>query len=114
MKRYMVAVAIVTAGIATAGCSSANSSSSKPSADAGAQLACEHFRGVVHDASAGILTPSEERTKIKEVYDSAKVSADAGIADGAQAMLAAITTGDGSTFGSAGDAFLNACQAVGQ
>ena len=93
-------------------CSSSPAISSAPTADAGAQLACEHFRNVVKDAGAGILTLAEERTKIQEFYDSAKVSSNAGISDNAQAMLATITSGDGLTFRSAGDSFLSACMAV--
>lgn len=114
MKKAISSAVISIVIFTISGCSSNPAVSSAPTADAGAQLACEHFRNVVKDASAGILTPAEERTKIQEVYDSAKVSSNVGIADNAQAMLAAITSGDGSTFGSAGDTFLSACTAVGQ
>ena len=114
MKKSLIAVVVVVVVLSTSGCSSSPTSSALPAADAGAQLSCEHFRNVVRDAAAGILTPAEERTKIQEVYDSARASSDAGIADNAQAMLASITTGDGSNFGNAGKAFLNACKRIGQ
>lgn len=85
----------------------------KPKADASAELGCTHFRNIMGDVSAGILTDAELRTKIKEVYDTAYVSENAGVPDGARAMLAAITAEDSTAFLAAATAFDGACRAVG-
>ena len=85
----------------------------KPKADASAELGCGHFRNIMGDVSAGILTDAELRTKIKEVYDTAYVSENAGIPDAARAMLAAITADDSNAFVAAVTAFDGACRAVG-
>lgn len=110
MKKYIF---IATIGILVlTGCSSGNTGS--PKADAGAQVACQNFRSTISDASSGILTPDQERSRLQDVYNYAKASSNDGIASGAQALLAAIATGDGSTFSDAADTFLNSCVALGQ
>lgn len=85
----------------------------KPKADASAELGCGHFRNIMGDVDAGILTDAELRTKFKEVYDTAYVSENPGIAEDARAMLAAITAGDGDPLVAAATAFSAACNAVG-
>jgi hypothetical protein len=84
-----------------------------PKADGSAQLACVHFRNVINDALKGILTDDELRAKIKQVYDTASVSENTGIPDGAQALLAAATSGDADAFNAAAIALDSACTAVG-
>jgi hypothetical protein len=84
-----------------------------PVADAPAQMGCDHFRNVMSDVAAGLLTDSELRTKIKEVYDSAYVSTNTGIAPAATAMLAAITAGDSNALTTAIKDFGTACTDLG-
>jgi len=85
----------------------------KPTADPSADLSCTHFRNVMSDVSAGILTTTELRGKLQEVNDTASVSLDPGIAENAQAMLAASTADNGTAFLTAVAAFSAACKAVG-
>lgn len=116
MNKLSAAVAVV-AIFALAGCSSstpsAKASPSGPIADAGAQLACGHFTDVMADFSKGLLTPTEMRAKLQEVYDSASVSQNAGIPDGATAMLRDSTADDGTTFLTDSVSFSAACNALG-
>jgi hypothetical protein len=107
--RFTIALIAV---LALAGCGSSTSPAS-PKADAPAQVACEHFHNVMGDFNNGLLTTAEMRDKIKQVYDTASVSEDAGIPDGAQSMLAATTADDGAAFLTASAAFTAACKAVG-
>lgn len=110
------AVAVVmtfAAGCAGSSGPSGSSGDDTPEGDASAQLACTHFRNIVDDASAGILTDAEIRDKLKEVYDKAYVSSTRGIADGARELLAGITTGTTSDFETALDSFSSACTRVG-
>jgi hypothetical protein len=85
----------------------------KPVADAGAQLSCVHFSNVMGDFSKGLLTSAEMRVKLQEVYDSAKVSQNVGIPEGATAMLRDSTADDGTTFLTDSLAFSAACAALG-
>ena len=91
----------------------AKSTSTGTSADASAELACGHFRNVVSDINDGLLTPGEVRVKIQEVYDTASVSENAGIADGARSMLAAATADNGPEFLLAMNGFADSCRAAG-
>jgi hypothetical protein len=90
--------------------SDASRSGNEP--DAGAKLACTHFRNVAGDVSAGILTLPEVRDKLREVYDTARVSSAPGIATGAQEMLAAITAGDLDDLARDVRAFAGACNSL--
>ena len=65
------------------------------------------------DASKGLLTDAEIRTKIQQVYDNAQVSTKPGIATDAQAMLAAATANDGTAFTNAAAAFSDDCVKLG-
>ena len=87
--------------------------SPEASADAGAELACTHFRDVLSDATAGILTDSELRTKLGEVYSNARISENPGIARDSQAMLAAATQGDSASLQGAATSFSLDCAGVG-
>jgi len=114
MRTTILATVAIAATFALTGCSSSTPATTSPTiADDGASLACSHFRNVMGDASKGLLTDAELRTKIQEVYDSAHVSANPGIASDAQAMLAAATANDGTAFTNAIAAFSDACVAVG-
>lgn len=106
MRRAVAVVVLVLSA-----CASGGGGSRGP--DAGAELACTHFRNVADDAAAGILTTSELRGKLQEVYEDASVSEETGIAAQAQRMLAAITEGDMDRFDSAVTAFSNACERLG-
>jgi hypothetical protein len=66
---------------------------SAQTADASAELACTHFRDVARDYSAGVLTLSEFRTKVQEVWKDAQYSDTPGIAGGARGLLADLTAG---------------------
>ena len=127
-KKLLIGAGIVVAIIiAIAASSGSNNDTSSPStsttttatttpvdpADAGAQLGCDHFRNVMGDASKGLLTDAELRTKIKEVYSDAYISASPDIATTATAMLAADTAGDVGAFTTALKAFGAACSALG-
>lgn len=81
--------------------------------DASAIMACDHFANVWTDYGKGILSTPELRDKIKQVYGDAQYATSAGIADGAQALLAAATVDDGNAFWTAASAFSNACQTIG-
>ncbi|MEX0755000.1 MAG: hypothetical protein WD556_07775 [Actinomycetota bacterium] len=81
--------------------------------DAGANLACTHFRNVSSDYSAGILTLRELREKLIEVYDDAKLSSEPGIASSGRKMLADLTHGDLDAFARSIGSFDRACLAAG-
>lgn len=53
-------------------------------------LACAHFTDVVTDIGNGLLTPSEVRQKLKEVYDDASIASPAVLAS-SRRLLAAYT-----------------------
>jgi hypothetical protein len=93
--------------------SPAAASSSSNDGDASSRLACSHFFNVAGDASAGLLTEAELREKLKEVNDDARVSEVAGVRNAAQAMLAAITSGDADAFTAAVTTMGNACRTAG-
>lgn len=80
--------------------------------DAGAKLACRHFRNVARDFSDGVLTVPEFRDKLKEVDDDASVSEEPGIASGARRMLAAVTAMDDAELADAVTDFGDACAAA--
>jgi hypothetical protein len=82
--------------------------------DASARLACDHFRNIADDAAAGILAETEVRKKLREVHDDARLSSTPGIASGAQAMLAAVTTGTGDDLTTAVHRFRSACSSIGK
>ncbi len=101
-----------SAGSPSAGSPSASSSSGRDG-DASSRLACSHFRNVAGDASAGILTDSELRQKLKEVNDTAKVSDVSSVRRAAQSMLSASTSGSLDSLSSAVSSMDSACKSVG-
>jgi hypothetical protein len=90
-----------------------SSSSSSAGGDTSTQASCSHFRDIASDMSKGILTDTEIRSKMQEVYDTASISLDPGIPDGAQALLAAATAGDPTALATAISAFSTSCSNVG-
>lgn len=105
MKRWLVLIVVLAAACGSNGSGSEG--------DASAELACTHFRNVAADAGAGILTGSELRTKLQEVYNDAQVSLEPGVADGAREMLAAVTEGDTQRFETAATDFSSSCSSAG-
>jgi hypothetical protein len=61
--------------------------------DASAQAACAHFRNIMSDVAAGVLTDAELREKFREVHRSASVSEEPGLAETGTKLLASMTTG---------------------
>jgi hypothetical protein len=108
MKARLSAVLIV-GSLALAGCGS-----STPAAPtkADARLACDHYRNVLGDVSQGILTPSEIRSKMKQVNDDA-IIAPADVQSAATGLLAAATQDDGTAFLGAIGTMSKACAAAG-
>lgn len=109
-----VLAALLLSGCASTSSSTASTNDGTQDADASAQLACAHFRDVVADETSGVLTDAELRDKLKEVYDKARYSSDAGIPAGAQEMLAAVTQGDSAGLRRGLNDFGAACRRVGQ
>ncbi len=75
-------------------------------------LACDHFRNIAHDASAGLLTHSELRDKLEEVYSDASI-ATSRVLNASQTMLAAATADDLSRLTQAVHQMDSACSATG-
>ena len=86
----------------------------KTTVDTAAGLACGHLRNIAGDAGAGILSDTEFRDKIKEVYDTASVSDDADIRMYSRELLAAVTQQDIDRFSTAAAGFASACSRLGQ
>lgn len=84
-----------------------------PKSDASAELACTHYRNVMADVDAGILTDVELRSKLKEVHDDAKWSEADGVADSATALLRAFTQMDTDALPEARRAMTLACLRAG-
>jgi hypothetical protein len=99
--------------LASASNSTTSSSSTPSSGNSSTDASCSHFRDIASDISKGILSDTEIRSKMQEVYDSASISLDPGIPDGAQALLAAATAGDPTALTTAISAFSTSCSNVG-
>ena len=113
-RTAVLATAVLAGSLTLTGCSSSTPTATASTvADDGANLACSHFRNVMGDVSKGILTDTQLRAKIQQVYDNAQVSTKPGIATGAQAMLAAATANDGTAFTNAAAGFSDACVKLG-
>jgi hypothetical protein len=93
--------------------SSSDTTSSLSSGDSSTRVSCSHFRDITSDISKGILSDTEIRSKMQEVYDSASISSDPGIPGGGQALLSAATAGDSTALALAISAFSTACQNAG-
>lgn len=85
---------------------------SQPKADPASQVACTHFYNVIGDVEDEILTDREIRTKLREVYATAKLSEERGIASGAQAMLAGATANDADRLREGAGEFRAGCRAI--
>jgi hypothetical protein len=110
----LIAFVLVAGGCAALLSSGGDSSNREPKlGDASARLACEHFRNIADDAAAGILADTEVRKKLQEVHDDARLSSTPEIASGAEAMLAAVTTGTGDNLTAAVRRFGASCSAIG-
>lgn len=108
-----VAIAAGALAIALAGCGGGTpSSSDQGSSDNQAGLACDHFRNIAGDVSAGTLTAGELRGKLKEVSSNA-IIAPADVQEAATAMLRAATQGDDADLGAAVTDMDSACKAAG-
>ena len=105
MRRYGMAVVLVAPLSVLAGCVLGTPSPAAPPTATpttpptptkrptytGGLSSCNHFRNVIADAGAGVLTNYELRAKLQEVYGSAK-TAEPEIAEGARRSLAELTT----------------------
>ena len=75
---------------------------------------CRDWYLVIAEGGKGVQTDAELRAGMKKVYDVARYSADADIADAATRQLAAVTAGDAAAFQQAATDFGNACKAHGK
>jgi hypothetical protein len=84
-------VLCVLLAASAAGCSDgANSNTSA----AGPDAACIHFRTVVTETAAGGVTESELRVEFERIYDKARATGTAAMADAAQRVTASLALGD--------------------
>lgn len=74
-----------------------------------AESACRHWRNVLDDTRAGVLTDPELREKVKEVHADARHADAPEIASASEELLAAATAGDADRFRRAADRFNAAC-----
>lgn len=93
--------------------SGSSSTSSGGGADTSSDLACDHFRNIAADMSAGIMTVDEFREKLKEVEGNASIATPR-IQEAATELLAAVTAGDsGDRFSAAVSEMGAACSEAG-
>lgn len=78
-----------------------------------AESACEKFRIVADDVRAGVLTDSELRERLKDIYDEGRFADNKEIADASERMLAAVTTGTEAEGATAVEDMDAACTAAG-
>lgn len=87
-------------------------SDSQTTASNDSSLACDHFRNVAGDVSAGILTDAELRSKLQEVNSNAAIATPA-VQAAATKMLRAATTGTIGELADAVEQMGSACRATG-
>jgi hypothetical protein len=75
---------------------------------------CKDWYVVISEGAKGVQTISELRAGMKKVYEVARYSVDADIADAATRQLAAVTAGDTAAYEIAATDFGNACKAHGK
>lgn len=109
MRRFVAALTLL---VALVGCGGSDSDANE-SSDAPAEMACMHFRNVAGDASSGLLTDDELRSKLQEVHDDARLADSPEIRQQSEAMLAAVTQGDSQTASEAVQGFSAACSELG-
>lgn len=107
MTRLAALTLITAAAIGLTACSAADSAGVSEAA-----LACDHFRNIAGDASAGILTDSELREKLQEVYEGSVIAPD-DVRSAARELLAALTTGTSDEFATAVTEMGAACERAG-
>lgn len=93
---WKLVVVLCVAGTLMA-CGDSGSSGSSKRTDAGAELACTHFRNSGSDYAAGILTYAEMRTKLQQVNNDARVADAVPVRTASERLLAAWTQGVGDT-----------------
>lgn len=81
-------------------------------AEEDSSLACDHFHNVAADYADGILTPTELRTKLREINDNASIATPR-IQAAATAMLREVTSGTDDSLADAVREMGAACAAVG-
>lgn len=106
----LICFGIIAVAAAIGGASSSSTGSSGSSDKS--SLACDHFRNVASDAAGGLLTPSELRSKLKQVYDNSAIATPA-VEGAARQMLAAATAADYDTLSTAVTAMGSACTMAG-
>lgn len=111
MQRIIGAISATVFALTVTACGS-SSTASGPAEDAGAILACDHFRNIMHDVASGILTDAELRDKMKQVNTDAQVATTDRIAPQALAMLGDVTQGDNTAFLADAVAFSDACKTI--
>lgn len=89
-------------------------SNSGVSSDIMTARSCKDWYVVISEGGKGVQTVSELRAGMKKVYDVARYSEDADIADAATRQLAAVTAGDAAAYEKAATDFGNACKAHGK
>jgi hypothetical protein len=82
--------------------------------DGSTVLACEHFRNVMGDVAAGLLSDAELREKTKQFYGTGQRSGSPQVRTASRQMLAAITAGDTDAYLAAAKRMGAACEKVGQ
>lgn len=107
MRRALAAAALAV----LVGCGGADDDDD--SGDAPAELACMHFRNVAGDASSGLLTDAEVRSKLQEVHDDARLADTPEIRRKSEEMLAAFTQGSEGQAAEAVREFGEACDDLG-
>jgi len=105
---------VVVIGLLLWGCSAlvGGDDSGSGSASASANVACRHYRNVMSDLNAGLLTDAELRSKVQEVYDDANVADEQSIRTAARELLASATAGDPDRFNAARGRMGSACVAA--
>jgi hypothetical protein len=100
--------------------SSTSSSSSSPTTtestavDIMTKRSCRDWYTQISEGAKGVQTDEERIAGFREVYDVARYSTDADIADAATKQLAALIAGDVDAFSVAATNFGNACKTHGQ
>lgn len=106
----LVLLLLVFIGVCSAVSSDGDDTETSPSSKSG--LACDHFRNIVSDVRAGVLTDAELRSKLKEVNSNASIASPS-VQVAAQNMLAAVTQGRTDQLLVAVGAMDRACSAEG-
>ncbi len=113
------AIAAVIAGVAVPFAAAAwlrQPAGGLPHYDPAAVVACGDFRRLIHDIGYDILTPEAFRARVRAIQDLARLADPAlapGVADHAQTLLRAATTGTADETMAAIDLMKHACSLAG-